>query len=629
MSTSDPSNDSYSQAEATPAAPGAIAGNERHEDLDWHLDDNGGSLLRPPASDISAPLGLLQRISTRASTHSASVPQFGVLECSLSDFCNYVDANLSLQTAEIISTECYTQSAGAVTHRFVVLELRRPNRRNAWLRLDRRRGKNVSILRFLAVSGVTVANDRLTPHLQAQLSAEKDLLTENALSENRQEFPVPPDLGELARLLRIINDEILKYRIWPENCWFFCSLIQEHLGGLNDDLFVIGGPKYNDLAPQIRLRVFRRVLKGRAVGPGLSQTRTPSVDLNVRTDLAQRPVSPREASHRSASFSPAEIAVHLPAVDVELETLVQATEPPTHPALWTGLSPATLYQLGELSRETSPDASGLAAQAKTCLDLSSQLANVESPPSRSVIAQTNALLTTLRYFVNDLSDHARTRDALLIRQDLVQLQRIMCREVPLHDQNDLAHDLIFLAVALHQQTRNEEACAVAKEAVTIRRATSEYHHSELSHSELAEALLSQAVYSSLSGKPQESCSVDAEAVGIYQELYASRPGFYRAPLALILRNYCRHLGEARRFAEAVDAGNEAVSHRRTLVDTDPDRHKAMLIGDLYVYGNALEDVGRGKDARLAKEESEALRNELNQARESSAEPSSSKGRTSA
>lgn len=80
---------------------------------------------------------------------------------SLEDVCSYIDENRSLQTAEIISTECYCEPAGAVTHRFLVFELRRPRRKATWLRLDRRRGEGVSLPRFLTLSGVTKANDRV------------------------------------------------------------------------------------------------------------------------------------------------------------------------------------------------------------------------------------------------------------------------------------------------------------------------------------------------------------------------------------------------------------------------------------------------------------------------------------
>jgi len=60
-----------------------------------------------------------------------------------------------------MSTECYAENLGGVTHRFLLLELRRSNRKDVCLRLDRRRGQNVSLIKFFAFSGVTKANDRV------------------------------------------------------------------------------------------------------------------------------------------------------------------------------------------------------------------------------------------------------------------------------------------------------------------------------------------------------------------------------------------------------------------------------------------------------------------------------------
>lgn len=106
------------------------------------------------------PTPSLSRTSTINSI-STAVPMFGVLDLTLSEICQYVDAYSSLQAAEIVCTECYAERAGAVLHRFIILELRRENRKNVWLRLDRRRGKGVSMFQFLATAGITKANDRV------------------------------------------------------------------------------------------------------------------------------------------------------------------------------------------------------------------------------------------------------------------------------------------------------------------------------------------------------------------------------------------------------------------------------------------------------------------------------------
>lgn len=118
--------------------------------------------IRRPLSRMMSRQSLISISTTSSlSTVATAVPRYGVVDLSLPDVCNYIDEHRSLQFAEIVSTECYSEKAGAVTHRFVLLELRRPNRKDVWLRLDRRRGENVSILRFLAVSGITKANDRV------------------------------------------------------------------------------------------------------------------------------------------------------------------------------------------------------------------------------------------------------------------------------------------------------------------------------------------------------------------------------------------------------------------------------------------------------------------------------------
>lgn len=143
-------------------------------------------LLLPSASSTSSHPRPLSRVLSRASVSSVStaitsnttatvVPSLGILNLSLSDVCRYIEAHPSLQSAEIVSTECYSERAGPVLHRFVVLELRRPKRKNVWLRLDRRRAKNVSLARFLSGAGVTDANDRAS-HIFLSHIADKSPL---------------------------------------------------------------------------------------------------------------------------------------------------------------------------------------------------------------------------------------------------------------------------------------------------------------------------------------------------------------------------------------------------------------------------------------------------------------------
>lgn len=64
-----------------------------------------------------------------------------------------------MQQAEILAAEGYKEWTGTVMHRFLVLELHRFNRKPIWLRVDRRRARDVSAFRFLAARGTTPAND--------------------------------------------------------------------------------------------------------------------------------------------------------------------------------------------------------------------------------------------------------------------------------------------------------------------------------------------------------------------------------------------------------------------------------------------------------------------------------------
>lgn len=99
--------------------------------------------------------------TTSPAPTATAVPNDEFLDIPLESLCSKIDNPGSLQTAEIISTECYRERAGLVTHKFLVLELRRPGRKVGWLRLDRRRGVGVSLSRFVGLSGVTKPNDRV------------------------------------------------------------------------------------------------------------------------------------------------------------------------------------------------------------------------------------------------------------------------------------------------------------------------------------------------------------------------------------------------------------------------------------------------------------------------------------
>ena len=141
-----------------------ISGSLSSSQRAWFTDQTGTSLL--PASNNAMteqpdPLQIYSSESVRANASSSAVPDFGKIDLKLSELCAYVNQSTELQEARIVATEEYAEVGGTVTHRFLVLELRRHNLNDAWLRLDRRIGENTSIWKFLTLSCVTEANDEV------------------------------------------------------------------------------------------------------------------------------------------------------------------------------------------------------------------------------------------------------------------------------------------------------------------------------------------------------------------------------------------------------------------------------------------------------------------------------------
>lgn len=114
--------------------------------------------------------------------------------------------------------------------------------------------------------------------------------------ENLQTLTPPWTLGDLSLVLRVVNEGLLHYTIWPvstappnfygarakcyrnlkENCWFFCSILQEQFGAEGGGKYVTGGPLNSSLAPQSRALVTTRIQKIRE-GNEVSQV---TVDLS-------------------------------------------------------------------------------------------------------------------------------------------------------------------------------------------------------------------------------------------------------------------------------------------------------------------------------------------------------------
>ncbi|KAF8314085.1 hypothetical protein DL93DRAFT_2080589 [Clavulina sp. PMI_390] len=107
----------------------------------------------------SMSLSPVRRTFTNAST--STVISYGVLQMSLSELCSIIIERPSLYFAEILSIECYSERVSFITHRFLILHLRRKGRKDVYLRMDRRAG--VGLARLLSTSGVSSARDEVRP----------------------------------------------------------------------------------------------------------------------------------------------------------------------------------------------------------------------------------------------------------------------------------------------------------------------------------------------------------------------------------------------------------------------------------------------------------------------------------
>ncbi|KAF8316815.1 cysteine proteinase [Clavulina sp. PMI_390] len=219
-------------------------------------DDNDTVPLissQPRAGPQSRPISEISIDLPAPSVHT--VVQNGTLSLELKEMCDFIADHKSLQSGTIKSIETYGEKMGGFTHRFVIMELQRTNKKDIWLRLERKRELYISTLNFLAASGKSVAND------VAQLAARKEKLVggPKILRENLQLFRVPPTLLQLERFLRVIDEEIPSYHVWPDNCWFFCSFLQQHIGILNQGYYEQGKAQHTELAPHIRERVNTRL----------------------------------------------------------------------------------------------------------------------------------------------------------------------------------------------------------------------------------------------------------------------------------------------------------------------------------------------------------------------------------
>jgi len=110
----------------------------------------------PPSDPSDSPTVAIPLTDT-LSTLGVGIASSKPLTLLLSEFCSLVAKHQSLQSADILTTEAHIQQIGAITHRFLLLEIRRSSGQPIWLRLDRRTGRN--LFRVIVGIGSVPAHD--------------------------------------------------------------------------------------------------------------------------------------------------------------------------------------------------------------------------------------------------------------------------------------------------------------------------------------------------------------------------------------------------------------------------------------------------------------------------------------
>lgn len=105
----------------------------------------------------SKPFG---HASTTSLNWSVTLNRVDYLEYTLERFCAEIRRSTTLPKVEIVQVERYYQKTLLTRHRFLVLQLRLPNKsKDIFLRLDRRPAAESGAWALLSTSGVTQAND--------------------------------------------------------------------------------------------------------------------------------------------------------------------------------------------------------------------------------------------------------------------------------------------------------------------------------------------------------------------------------------------------------------------------------------------------------------------------------------
>ncbi|KAF9517364.1 hypothetical protein BS47DRAFT_525612 [Hydnum rufescens UP504] len=214
---------------------------------DW----NDGAPRHPEHRSHTLPSGSINFSSASVQSNLFSHSWRRPFSMALTDLASYIDTS---PNAHIIMLKWCKDLTG-VPHEFLLLnvELHSHDRRTLWLRLDRRSHRNATTSQFLSSTSAS-ADTAIVCESEGYLFDN----TQHGI-EVQTTFTTPLPLETLRDLLFIVMEESPNYKVVPENCMFFCSVIYEDLVSLGRG-WNIGVPSRMSmaLAPSTRARIRAR-----------------------------------------------------------------------------------------------------------------------------------------------------------------------------------------------------------------------------------------------------------------------------------------------------------------------------------------------------------------------------------
>ncbi|KAF8328436.1 uncharacterized protein EI90DRAFT_3065294 [Cantharellus anzutake] len=194
----------------------------------------------------------IESVASKLSTFWSKIPlSHRKLSSSLADICSYIETTPDAESSPVNELIIYKEEKG-VQHEFLLLRMAKPTGEKFWVRLERKRP--VGALGNL-ISSALEANDI------ASLSGKCATLlgSTESVERTRIVFRVPPSLTDLFHVLEALRESSKFYKLWPENCWFFASVVAEHLYGLDKSAELTGTLRWLNLGADVRQRIHQMI----------------------------------------------------------------------------------------------------------------------------------------------------------------------------------------------------------------------------------------------------------------------------------------------------------------------------------------------------------------------------------